>query len=148
MRRALGIGPVRRMIVRTAAMGLVIAAAFVKPLWAQNMETDLHRAAAANDAAAIERLIAAGADIDARDGSGATALLTATHRNHLEAARVLILAGADVNAQDKILDSPYLYAGARGHLGILELTFSHGAASARAGGKALCLIVLRYGQQR
>lgn len=100
----------------------------------------LHAAARRNDAAGIRQLLAAGAKIDAGDGSGATALLVATHANQVEAARVLIEAGADVNAKDGISDSPYLYAGARGHLAILKMTLSHGAdlkSTNRYGGTAL-----------
>ncbi|MBU7576354.1 MAG: ankyrin repeat domain-containing protein [Hydrogenophaga sp.] len=100
----------------------------------------LHAAASRNDAAGIRRLLAEGAPIDARDGSGATALLVATHANQVEAARALIEAGADVNAKDGISDSPYLYAGARGHLAILKMTLSHGAdlkSTNRYGGTAL-----------
>ncbi len=54
------------------------------------------------------------------DGRGVTALLAATHGNHIEAARLLIAAGADVNAKDNIEDSPFLYAGAEGRNDILE----------------------------
>ena len=73
-------------------------------------------AAARGDAAAVAALLSSGADVDARDGRGRTALLLATHADHVEAARLLIETGADVNAKDDIHDSPYLYAGARGHL--------------------------------
>jgi ankyrin repeat protein len=104
-------------------------AAFSPPLLAAEnaMDIQLHKAAAADDAAAIETLLAKGAKIDARDARGATALLVATHGNKVNAARALIEAGADVNAKDDISDSPYLYAGARGHLEILKLTLAHGA---------------------
>ena len=74
----------------------------------------LIEAAQKGDLAAVERLLARGADIDARDGRGRTALLAATHGNHVAVARALIAAGADVNAKDSIEDSPYLYAGAEG----------------------------------
>ena len=117
-------------------------AALSSPLLAAGdaLDIQLHKAAAANDAAAIKSLIEKGAKIDARDGSGATALLVATHANKVEAARALIAAGADVNAKDNIEDSPYLYAGARGHLDILKLTLAHGAdlkSINRYGGTAL-----------
>ncbi len=100
----------------------------------------LHSAAEQNDAALVARLLAEGAEIDARDDSGATALLVACHVNAVDAARVLIEAGADVNAKDNIDDSPYLYAGARGHLEILKMTLAHGAdlkSVNRYGGTAL-----------
>jgi uncharacterized protein len=90
-------------------------------------ETDLHSAAARNDAALIETLLEKGARVDARDASGRTALLVATHADAVDAARTLIAAGADVNARDNIEDSPYLYAAAEGRLEILRLTLAAGA---------------------
>lgn len=103
-------------------------------------ETQLHAAAAKGDAATVKMLLAKGVAIEARDSSGCTALLVATHANRVEAAKVLIEAGADVNAKDNIADSPYLYAGARGHLDILRMTLAHGAdlkSTNRFGGTAL-----------
>lgn len=97
-------------------------------------------AAEKGDLAEVRRLIAAKADVHARDGRGRTALLAATHGNHVEVARALVAAGADVNAKDDIQDSPYLYAGAAGHLEILKLTLEHGAdlrSTNRYGGTAL-----------
>ena len=90
-------------------------------------ETDLHKAAAANDAARVETLLKAGARVDARDTSERTALLVATQADAVDAARLLIAAGADVNAKDNIEDSPYLYAAAEGRLEILRLTLAAGA---------------------
>ena len=104
------------------------------------MADDLITAARQGDIAAITAQFATGADLEARDAEGATALLVATHANNIEAARLLIEAGADVNAKDAIADSPYLYAGARGHLEILKLTLTHGAdltSTNRYGGTAL-----------
>ena len=103
-------------------------------------EPTLHNAATSGDVTSIKNLIAEGAKVDARNGSGATALLVATHANQVEVAKALIDAGADVNAKDKIEDSPYLYAGARGHLEILKMTLAHGAdlkSINRYGGTAL-----------
>lgn len=122
----------------------ILASLTVLPFASSGSESDkafpLHAAASRNDVAGIRRLLAEGTQIDARDGSGATALLVAAHGNQLEAARALIEAGADVNAKDGISDSPYLYAGARGHLAILKMTLSHGAdlkSTNRYGGTAL-----------
>ncbi|AUH63696.1 ankyrin repeat domain-containing protein [Paracoccus zhejiangensis] len=100
----------------------------------------LLRAAASGDAVAIQSELATGTPADTRNTKGETALLIATHLNHVEAARALIEAGADVNAKDGIEDTPYLYAGARGHLEILRLTLAHGADLTdlnRFGGTAL-----------
>jgi ankyrin repeat protein len=103
-------------------------------------ETSLHAAAEKNDVAAIRKLLADGAQIDARDSTGTTALLMAVHGNRIDAARALIEAGADVNAKNNIEDSPYLYAGARGRLEILKMILAHGAdlkSVNRYGGTAL-----------
>lgn len=106
----------------------------------QAVSTPLHQAAGRDDVAAITRLLAQGAAIDARDEGGRTPLLVATQGNRIGAARVLIGAGADVNAKDSIQDSPYLYAGARGFVEILTMTLAQGAdlrSTNRYGGTAL-----------
>ncbi len=92
------------------------------------------------DAVQIRDLLSDGADIDARDEAGRTALLIATHGNRIDIAKALIEAGADVNAKDRINDSPYLYAGAHGYLEILKMTLAHCAdlkSTNRYGGTAL-----------
>lgn len=62
--------------------------------------TGLHAAAAKGDAAEIERLVKAGAPVDARDGHRRTPLHVAVHRHHAAAARALVRLGADANALD------------------------------------------------
>lgn len=104
------------------------------------MQAHLLSAAAGNEAAAVQKLLAQGVDIEARDDNGRSALLLATQRNAVEAARILIDAGANVNAMDDISDSPFLYAGAEGRLEILRLTLASDADLAsvnRYGGTAL-----------
>ncbi len=87
------------------------------------------------------RLLAGKADLAARDTQGRTALLLATHADHVEIARVLIEAGADVNAKDGLKDTPFLYAGAEGRDEILKLILATGKAKLddtnRYGGIAL-----------
>jgi len=82
--------------------------------------SELIEAAARGDLAALRRLLDAGAELDARDASGRTAVLAATQGGHVAAARWLIERGADVNAQDRIQDSAFLLAGARGHTEIVR----------------------------
>ena len=60
----------------------------------------LFAAAHAGDVAAMERLTAAGAAIDARDGHGRTALHIAAHARQREAMRALVRLGADPRALD------------------------------------------------
>jgi ankyrin repeat protein len=87
----------------------------------------LHEAATAGDVAAIERLLAAGAAIDARDEAGRTPVMAATHARQAEAVRALFAAGADPDIRDDRLDNPFLYAGAEGLLDILVLANEAGA---------------------
>ena len=122
--------------------GILLWMSVEQPAAAQTIaaEQALIAGAARGDAKEVGRLIGGGADVNARDGSGRTALLAATQGNHVDAARVLIAARSDVNAKDNIEDSPFLLAGASGHSEILRLTLASGADLAsvnRYGGTAL-----------
>ena len=117
-----------------------LAALFFATEVAMADPANLLNAANRGDAITVIAEIDAGTPLEIRSTKGETALLLATHGNHIDAARALIEAGADVNAKDAIHDSPYLYAGARGHDEILALTLSHGAdltSTNRFGGTAL-----------
>ena len=60
----------------------------------------LHAAAAKGDAAEIERLIAAGREVDAQDAHSRTPLHVAAHFGHQAAAQALLRRGANPNALD------------------------------------------------
>src|SRR6185295_10648295 len=60
----------------------------------------LHAAAAKGDAAEIERLIAAGQTVGARDSHSRTPLIVAAHLRQHAAARTLLRLGANPNALD------------------------------------------------
>ena len=62
--------------------------------------TGLHAAAAAGNVAEIERLVAGGANREARDANGRTPLHVAAYRRQYDAARVLMKRGANPNALD------------------------------------------------
>jgi uncharacterized protein len=114
-------------------------AALAWPALAQAPEPALVQAAAAGDAAAVRRLLDAGAAINARGRDGRSAVLAATQGGHVAAARLLIERGADVNLQDAIHDSAFLLAGARGHTEIVRAALPHADPSVlnRYGGTAL-----------
>ena len=63
--------------------------------------TGLHAAAQKGDIAKIEKLAAAKADLNARDGNGRTPLHVATFAKQRDAIRALVKAGADINLLDK-----------------------------------------------
>lgn len=60
----------------------------------------LHAAAASGNAAEIDKLVQAGAPVDARDSHQRTPLHVAVHLRRAEAARALLKLGADPNAFD------------------------------------------------
>jgi ankyrin repeat protein len=104
------------------------------------MDDQLLAAAAAGDVAAITAALDGGANVDARDATGRTALLAATIAGRTDAVRTLVEAGADVDLQDDRQDNPFLYAGAEGMLDILRLVNEAGAdptLTNRFGGTAL-----------
>lgn len=124
-------------------LGLLPALAATPPVTRESdhaLGPAVSAAAIAGDADAIRELVARGAWLEARDDSGRTPLLIATHANDIPVATVLIEAGADVNAMDDMQDSPFLYAGASGFNEILRLTLDHEAdlkSTNRFGGTAL-----------
>jgi uncharacterized protein len=81
---------------------------------------DLLAVAEEGDAAAVRRLLAAGADVNARDARGRTAVTAAALGEHVEAARVLIAAGADVDLQDRERNNPLLVCGETGNVALLR----------------------------
>ena len=89
--------------MRHACKGLLLLTLLVPLLL---MPTGLHSqdligAIRRGDTAAVQVLIEAGADVNAEDNYGQTALIVATALGHTDAVRALIEAGADVNARSK-----------------------------------------------
>ena len=107
--------------------GLALAGILGGAIMASSAKADLVQAVEMKDHRALSQAIANGAEIDARNGKGQTALLIAVWNNDIEAARLLIEAGADVNVKDALQDSPYLVAGAHGRNEILKMILQNGA---------------------
>lgn len=93
-----------RYLVLAVAIGLVatlasLMAAACHPSDDPTPET-LWEAARRGDQAAVQRLIEAGVDVDAKTAYGATALSFAADRGHVEIVRYLLSQQADPNTQD------------------------------------------------
>lgn len=88
--------------------------------------TPLMYATLYGDIGSMKRLLAAGADPNARNEAGATALMWAT--SDLEKTRLLVDHGADVNARSDNGRTPLMVAATRhGSTPILQLLLDHGA---------------------
>ena len=75
---------------------------------------------------AAKQAIAAGADVNAKDGGGWTPLHHAVEAGHKEIAELLIANGADVNAKDKLGWTPLFYAAFSGRTEVAELLIAEG----------------------
>jgi len=70
--------------------------------------------------------LAAGADVNAKDGGGWTLLLQAVAGGHKEIVELLIDNGADVNGKDKLGWTPLFYAAFSGRTEVAELLIAEG----------------------
>lgn len=84
-------------------------------------KTALMRAAEAGDAESVQRLIDAGANVNATDMSGRTALMWAALGGHAGVVRLLLYAGADAHASHKNGVTAFMLAQARGHTNVVNI---------------------------
>nr|WP_036671702.1 ankyrin repeat domain-containing protein [Paenibacillus sp. HGF5] len=104
------------------------------------MDRQLIESAEQGNKEQVRQLLQFGANIDATDDQGRTAVMAATYRNHVDTVDALIQAGADINIRDHQLNNVFLYAGAEGMLDILRLAIDADAdvtLTNRFGGTAL-----------
>ena len=85
-------------------------------------------AVATGQAEAVRASIAAGADVNAKDGSGGMPLHEAARGGHAEVVRVLIDAGAAVDARDELDRTPLHRAARKGHADVAQVLIAAGAA--------------------
>lgn len=89
----------------------------------------LHAAAAAGNVAELERLLASGADREARDGNGRTPLHVAAYRKKYDAARLLLAKGANANALDRQRYDVVTIAAVADDLPMLKVVLDGGASA-------------------
>lgn len=106
----------------------------------EGMNQQLIASAEKGDVDHVLKLLQDGADINATDERGRTAVMAATYNNKVEAVKALIQKGADIDIRDENLNNVLLYAGAEGLLDIVKLAIDAGAdpkLTNRYGGTAL-----------
>lgn len=104
------------------------------------MDQQLISAAAEGDTTTVLKLLEGGADINATNHQGDTAVMAATQKNKVDTVKALIEQGADINIRNNNMDNVLLYAGAEGLLEIVKLAVQAGADTTitnRFGGTAL-----------
>jgi ankyrin repeat protein len=90
----------------------------------------LHQASERNDLAEMERLIAEGADLNARsheNDGGRVPLEDAIEYGHLEAVKLLLDKGAEVNVRNRYGGTPLKLAVVMGYQDIVQALLDHGA---------------------
>jgi len=87
----------------------------------------LQQAAADGDIEQVKLNLSQGADINAKDNTGRTALHRATYEGHADVVRLLIDRGADVNARNRSQRTPLHSAAMKGDKKSIELLLSKGA---------------------
>lgn len=85
-------------------------------------------AAALGDTAALERLLASGAEVDVADYDSRTALHLAASEGHVAAAELLLVKGARPDAVDRWGGTPLHDAVRHRHRALVELLRRHGAS--------------------
>lgn len=89
---------------------------------------ELVEAAGEGDAATVERLVAAGVELDGqRIADGRCALHEAAARGHASVVAQLVRLGAPLEARDDNMLTPLLHAAAAGHLAVLKQLIEVGA---------------------
>lgn len=105
--------------MRRLLLAAAILAGVLLMSGASEAKDGLLEAAGRGDLPAVNRLLAAGADLEQRDGQRQTPLLLAVAGNHVAVAKALLAAGASPNAQAANQDTPWLLAGASGRTEII-----------------------------
>jgi len=108
---------------------------------------DLVGAAEAGDSAAVRAQIDSGANVNAADSGGTTALHWAAHLGDVSMAEALVTAGADVNARNAYGVRPISLACSSGSGKLVKLLLEAGAEAeaSRSGGETALMTAARTG---
>lgn len=122
----------RGLLCLGAAAAAALGAGFGPPAVAAGQPADdaaaLHRAAHAGDAAAVGRLLDAGAEVDAATRLGVTPLALAAAHGHAAAVELLLRAGADPNRASPHGETPLMAAARTGVVDSVAALLRRGAA--------------------
>ena len=143
---SLWIGRLGPALLVTYLLALVVA-----PLASAAQTTVLHRAVKAGDLDGLTRVLAAGADVNARDNRGRTALMYAVDKGYVLLVEPLLKAQADPNVRAPDGATALFIAVVRGHSEIITMLMKAGADPTIKGprGKTATKVAqMRYGDLR
>ena len=117
---------------RVCLSALLVALAGLRVAAAAPPEAPLADAARQGDWGAVRTLLEAGADVNARQGDGSTALHWASYRDNRQMAALLVRAGAEVNATNDLGVTPLWTACENGSAPLVAILLEAGADPNRA----------------
>jgi ankyrin repeat protein len=92
-----------------------------------SIDEELIDSARENNLPEAHRLLSVGADVNAKDNYGATALYWASENGHVQVAKLLLEHGADIEAKDTLGDTPLHIACLNGHVAFVNELLSRRA---------------------
>ena len=115
----------RRLLRRS--IGLVLAVVLLAAAPAAAQSSALHRAVKAGDLNGLTRVLAAGADVNARDNRGRTVLMHAVDKGYVLLVEPLLAAQADPNVRAPDGATALFIAAVHGHSEIITMLMKAGA---------------------
>lgn len=91
------------------------------------IDSDLIKAASIGDISAVKALLEKGADVNAKNNDGTTALIQASEYGYSDIVKMLLAKGADVNAIDEFGRMALFVASMQGHYDIVKALLEKGA---------------------
>lgn len=93
----------------------------------RQVHSDLIQAAKKGDIDSVEASLGAGADVNAKNRLGQTALMLAARNAHTKIVRALLDNGAEVNAEDGDGHTALIYAAGHGDIEVIQTLLAEGA---------------------
>ena len=109
-------------------IALLLLLAMLIPLTGYTSDLDEEMISAAQDGNTdtVKALLAKGADVNAKDKLGNTALFCAVKSGNIETVQALLAKGADVNAKNIIGEPPLVWAAKNGHTAPVQALLAKG----------------------